>query len=210
VTASTSPGTGTPGASAVVPGGLVGQPVGRAEVRLRAAGFIVIRRVGVPASAPVGTVTKVNPPSGARVDTSRTITLRVSLGAGRATVPDVLNQTEAEARRRVSAAGLSATTSIDTGPTSVGPGLVEAVAPGVGASVAPGSAVTLTVVSRRVAVPDVVALACNTAADELRRFGLTADAMGTQQLNGKVASQNPQAGAVADRGTAVRIVCLLR
>lgn len=116
-----------------------------------------------------------------------------------ATITDVIGRTELDARGTLTTFGLVVTVRTQTGPSSVGPGRVEAVDPPVGTRVAPRSPVTITVVSTQISVPDVVGQPRASAESTLRGYGL--DVIVRQrpaagQAAGTVIAQSPEAGTV--------------
>jgi serine/threonine-protein kinase len=111
--------------------------------QLGQAGFAV-RTVTEPSSSvSKGNVTRTDPPAGTIAAGGSTVRMFVSSGSPSVSVPNVIGQTEAEARSALSAKGLSASTITQVDPANEGK--VIAQTPSGGASVNPGSNVTLTI-----------------------------------------------------------------
>jgi serine/threonine-protein kinase len=111
--------------------------------QLGQAGFAV-RTVSEPSSSvSTGKVTRTDPPAGTIAARGSTVRMFVSTGNPSVSVPNVIGQTEAEARSALSAKGLSASTITQVDPANEGK--VIAQTPSGGAQVNPGSNVTLTI-----------------------------------------------------------------
>jgi len=143
VTIKVSTGDGLPAVPDVT-----GLPVAEAVARLTAAGFKTKNIDENSPTVPTGTVTRTDPPAGAKLakgDT--TVTVYVSRGAptttvGKVAVPSVIGLDQAAAQARLSSAGLSAQVQTTPGGT---PGRVKAQSPGAATRVDAGSTVTITV-----------------------------------------------------------------
>ncbi len=111
--------------------------------QLGQAGFAV-RTVSEPSSSvSKGNVTRTDPPAGTLAARGSTVRMFVSTGNPSVSVPNVIGQTEAEARSALSAKGLSASTITQIDPANEGK--VIAQTPSGGSPVNPGSNVTLTI-----------------------------------------------------------------
>jgi serine/threonine-protein kinase len=111
--------------------------------QLGQAGFAV-RTVSEPSSSvSKGNVTRTDPPAGTLAARGSTVRMFVSTGNPSVSVPNVIGQTEAEARSALSAKGLSASTITQVDPANEGK--VIAQTPSGGSPVNPGSNVTLTI-----------------------------------------------------------------
>ncbi|MDT3443680.1 PASTA domain-containing protein [Pseudofrankia sp. BMG5.37] len=185
---------------------VVGQPADQAQTTVRAAGFTDIALDYAASSAAAGMVTATDPPAGGSTAKNATVTLTVSTGPGHTTVNDVAGRPEAEARAALEAAGLVVTVRYDTGPSGVGPGLVETVDPVSGSQVALHSKVTITVVSTQVTVPYTVNSQRAQAEKTLNSYGL--DVVVVRQTSdqpvGTVLAQTPESGTVR-RGSSVTL-----
>ncbi|CAI7980807.1 Non-specific serine/threonine protein kinase [Frankia sp. Hr75.2] len=215
-----SPGTATatgpgPGGTAgeVMPPGepveipdVVGRPVAEAEEALRTAGLTNIIRTTRLDDRPAGSVIGMHPAAGSEVSRDAAIELDVSDGPGHTTVPDLVGRSEVDARSGLYSAGLVMVIQENSGPSTVGPGLVERTVPAGGTQVAYDTTVTITIVSRQVAVPDVVGQSAATATATLRDYGfdVVEERGAGSQPAGVVIAQLPRAGLVT-RGATVTI-----
>jgi beta-lactam-binding protein with PASTA domain len=129
-------------------------------------------------------------------------------------VPNVVGQTQADAKATLEAAGLKVGEVTEKESTSVAPGVVSKQSPDAGSNVDGGSAVTLEVGAApqvpQVKVPKVTGLTESDAAIELARVGL---AVGDVQYvsdpvvaAGHVKSQDPAQGASLPAGSKVALV----
>ncbi|MFW3171534.1 Stk1 family PASTA domain-containing Ser/Thr kinase [Geodermatophilus sp. CPCC 206100] len=125
---------------------VAGQQQDAATGTLRDAGFTNTGVEEVDSDQPVGTVIGTDPGAGSQAAAGDRITLRVSSGPAPVAVPDVVGDSEQEARAALQAAGftnVSVTTAPAPDPADVG--VVTAVDPGVGTEVPTTQAITLTV-----------------------------------------------------------------
>ncbi len=192
----------------VVPN-VVGGDLATAQAALQRAGFSV-DTVAKTSALPKGQVLGQDPEPGAKADEGSVVTLTVSDGPGTATVPGVEGQSEADAERRLKAAGFKVRVrerSSDTVPK----GEVIETQPGENTQAERGSTVILVVSAgpKKVAVPNVVGATEDSARSTLTGAGFTVTV--TQQEDAKatpgtVLSQSPASGAQADKGSSVTIV----
>jgi serine/threonine-protein kinase len=145
---------------------------------------------------PAGTVLAQDPAPG-DIPAGATVTITISVGKGKVTVPNVLNLDQAVASNQLGAAGLVAKVAPEASPT-VPTGAVVRTDPPVGTEVDKGSAVTLVVSSgpAPVEVPKLVGLTESAARDKLQELGLKASVTTTDVPNG-----SEQAGKVILQGT---------
>lgn len=188
---------------------VVGSDLATAQARLQSEGFSV-DTVARTSDRPVREVLGQDPEPGARADEGSVVTLTISDGPGRATVPDVEGQSEREATRRLEDAGFEVR-SRDRSSGSVRRGDVIGTQPGAGSQVERGSTIVLLVSSgpRRAAVPDVVGQTEQAARAALTGAGFTVTAEQREDEDaepGTVLSQSPSGGEQADEGSAVTIV----
>ncbi|MBL7501831.1 PASTA domain-containing protein [Frankia sp. CN7] len=185
---------------------VVGRPADDAQAAVRAAGFTDVALTYATSSETAGTVTATDPPAGRSTAKNTTVTLTVSTGPGKTAVADVVGQPEADARAALEKAGLVVETVSDTGPTTVGPGLVRSVDPVPGTELTVNSKVTITVVSLQVSVPNTVGGQRAQAERTLKSYGLVVSVrqQASSQPAGTVLAQNPPSGMVR-RGTTVTI-----
>lgn len=198
---------------------VVGQREAAAVSALRAQGFQV-QTTNVVSTKPSGTVITQNPQAGARVGHGSTVTIRVSRGP--VTVPDTVGQSRADAVAAVSGAGLKP--KVFTVPSSQQKGQVVAQKPLGGKRVAGGSTVRLNVSSgstaaappppppppskpATVTVPDVTGRQQDIAQKQLNAAGLKAGVVyvASDEPQGTVVSQAPEAGTTQKRGTRIQL-----
>jgi eukaryotic-like serine/threonine-protein kinase len=127
----------------------------QAEAKLRAAGFTPVVSL-VTNAAPKGKVYDQSPQPGEQFPANTKVAITVSSGPGEATVPDVTGYNVDSAKTAIAAVGLTVSKVQTKDDPSVDKGLVIETVPKAGDSVPAGSAVTLTVASGKVKVPDVV------------------------------------------------------
>ncbi|MFI7008090.1 Stk1 family PASTA domain-containing Ser/Thr kinase [Streptomyces sp. NPDC050145] len=127
-------------------------------------------------------------------------------------VPALLTKTEAQAEKRLDAAGLRAGTTRYAYSGTYERGTVMATDPGSGAQIRDDGTVTLTVSKgpKTVKVPDLKGTSLPTAKSDLKHRGLS-PGMVTEQFSeeipkGSVISTDPAAGLTRDSGTAVALV----
>jgi serine/threonine-protein kinase len=188
---------------------VVGSDLATAQSRLQSEGFSV-DTVARTSDRPQREVLGQDPEPGARADEGSVVTLTVSDGPGRATVPDVEGQGEREAKRRLEDAGFEVRSRERTSD-SVPRGDVIGTQPGAGSQVERGSTLVLLVSSgpQRAAVPNVVGQTQESASSALTAAGfeVTVEQREDEDARpGTVLSQSPAAGEQADRGAAVTIV----
>ncbi|MGJ5896214.1 Stk1 family PASTA domain-containing Ser/Thr kinase [Streptomyces niveiscabiei] len=157
-----------------------------------------------------GTVISTDPAPGARIRKNDSVTLTVSDGPQTVRVPDVTGLTQAEASKRLTAAGLEPGVVTSEFNDSVAKGTVIRTTPAVGTSRRAGSAVAL-VVSKgaSVEIPDVTGQDLDAATTALEGAGLKVEISSTQvnsELDkGKVAQQSPGADGEAAEGDTVTL-----
>lgn len=133
----------------------------------------------------------------------------VTLGAGEATVPNVVGLTQEKASAALKEAGLSMAT-VQSTPSDVPEGQVTSQAPEAGAKVKSGSQVTLTVSAgiETPAVPDVAGKTETAATKTLSKAGFNVKVVQAASATvpaGKVIRQEPTAGVKANKGSTVAI-----
>jgi beta-lactam-binding protein with PASTA domain/tRNA A-37 threonylcarbamoyl transferase component Bud32 len=205
ITVSTGPG------EASVPD-VQGLTRANAESQLRAAGFT--SRVAQVFSADVrkGRVIDTSPPQGSLIERGSSVTLRLSRGPEQAAVPDVVGETEENARSAIEAAGLRVGEVTDKETVDKDPGTVLEQSPASGNTVAKGSAVTLTVAKAPpdVTVPDVVDQTEDEARKMLEAAGFEVrvrdETVTVPTDDGIVLDQSPAGLEKRPKGSRVRIV----
>jgi beta-lactam-binding protein with PASTA domain len=155
-----------------------------------------------------GNVIRTDPGPGTAIERGSRVTLIVSSGAKKVTVPDVTGQDQTDAVRQLRGAGLSVVVRERDSSEPVDTVLEQA--PDTDKTVDEGSTVTLFVSNGRLEeVPDVVGLSQGEAESELRSAGFRADVR-TKQVDspdrdGTVLSQTPSGGRERTRGATVSI-----
>jgi PASTA domain len=193
-------------ATAVVPY-LRGQNVAEAGPLLKDAGLRVdALRQSPDDNVPAATILGSQPAAEARVDIGTAVTVFVSSGPPRCTVPDVINQPVETATQTINGtcavAGLSPTEPSETVPKNA----VIRTVPGAGASVTKRSVVRLVVSRGGVRVPNVVGQSRTDADNAIANAGLVVDTAhtthGTEQ---RVVATNPAAGVLVAPGSNVAL-----
>ncbi|MBX5469642.1 MAG: PASTA domain-containing protein, partial [Thermoleophilaceae bacterium] len=186
---------------------VTGETIEQASADLARAGFeLRTRRTTSEQSA--GIVIAQDPEAGAKVDKGSTVTLVVSSGPGKRTVPDVRFLTEAQATRRLSRLGFLVEAH-ERHSSTVEKGIVIATDPLNGTRQPVGTRVQLFVSSgpRQVKVPDVTGLDVDSAKTALsdKRFTYTTNEVTSDEPKGRVVSQLPAAGTKVDEGSRVTL-----
>ncbi len=162
-------------------------------------------------TAPAGQIMKQTPAAKTTLKKDATIDVTVSLGPKKVSVPDVTDQSQADAVSQITAAGLSDTIQ-NINDDSVKKGYVVKTDPTAGTSVNSGSSVTIYVSSgpSEVTVPNVVGKSQTDATSALQAAGLTLGNVTTQTsttvASGYVISQSRTVGASVSTGSSVDIV----
>jgi serine/threonine-protein kinase len=182
----------------------------QARRKLEAAGFKVMISREASDAIPTGQVTRTAPPAGTQIDKGSTVTLFVSSGPQKVTVPSVVGQSQDSASAELANVGLKVST-VSQDSTTETPGNVLSQSPAGGSLVGRGATVTITVARQpqQVTVPNTVGQSQSNALTALADAGLTPIVGGTQPVtnpsdDGKVVAQNPGGGKVK-RGTRVTI-----
>jgi len=203
---------------------VVGQLATAATAELRAQG-LAVGTSSVASSKPRGTVLSQTPAAGAKVAKGSTVVIRVSRGM--VSVPDVVGQTRGTAVPAIRAAGL--VPQAFTVPSAQSKGTVVSQSPKAGKRVPGGSKVRLNISSGQtsggvpppppppppppgtkpatVTVPDVTGRAQEAAQRQLNSAGLKAGVVyvPSDQPEGAVVSQSPEAGTTQKRGTRIQL-----
>jgi eukaryotic-like serine/threonine-protein kinase len=183
----------------------------RARQRLRAAGFRVRERRESDEEVTEGRVIRTLPPIGSEVAVGSTVTIVLSTGPERVTVPTVVGDDVEDARDQLGAAGLTADVSREE-TDSADPGIVLRQDPGGGAQAEAGSTVRIVIAEEPddVEVPDVVGRDESEAVGALSSAGLEVAVDETSvdrpSQDGVVQSQSPGGGQRLERGQRVTIV----
>ena len=164
---------------------------------------VAAARRGAFASGAVGAVVSTDPAAGTRLRPDATVALVVSKGVELLAVPDVTGQTQAEAEKAISAAGLQARATQVFSDT-VASGRVISQDPKAGRAPR-GSTIELQVSKGPdlVTVPDLRGRSGPQAAAALRAAGLKGRAIDLPDGQGSVVTQSPRAGSPVRRGSTV-------
>jgi serine/threonine-protein kinase len=162
--------------------------------------------VSEPNEAAEGTVFRQNPAAGSDADEGSEVQILVSTGPADVSIPNAVGVTETEARDRLAAAGLQASTvKVFASEPS---GQVIAQSPAAGTSAAKGSTVRLNVSKgpASVTVPSVVGSLAADAEDRIVAAGLKPNTVRvpSAEAPGTVVAQNPTGGQV-QAGSTVRL-----
>jgi eukaryotic-like serine/threonine-protein kinase len=182
----------------------------QAQSALQKAGFKVGQEFENHATVGEGLVIRTDPPAGESARKGSTVTLVLSQGPVKVTVPNVRGKPYAEAESTLKGLGLLVTR-VDAFHNSVAKDLVIDQDKDPDTIVAQGKTVTLTVSKgkERVTVPDVRNKPEAEAMQMISAAGLTATvqrAFNETVPSGVVISQSPEPNAKADKGTAITIV----
>jgi beta-lactam-binding protein with PASTA domain len=201
ITVSTGPG------EAPVPT-VAGLPRKEAEAELRDAGFEPRVEKAFSDTVPKGRVIETTPPGGTTIDRGSTVILQVSRGREQAEVPDVVGQSEANARSEIEGAGLRVGKVTEKASEEESGTVIEQT-PAAGESVDRGEAVDL-VVARGVPVPDVVDSTEEEATATLEDAGFEVrvreQTVTDPAQDGVVLEQSPAADEERRQGSRVTIV----
>ena len=186
---------------------VVGQTLQQASQRIDRAGLgVEVKRRAD--QAPRDFVFEQSPNPGQKVEQDSVVTLFVSNGPTTVKVPDVVGQTEDDARRRVRQADLRIATERESS-TKIPEGTVIRTDPGPGRLIERNSSVTLFVSSGpgEVVVPNVVGEDQESAVTSLRAEGLSpiVRERSSSEPVDNVVAQTPVAGQRVDEGSTVTI-----
>jgi beta-lactam-binding protein with PASTA domain/tRNA A-37 threonylcarbamoyl transferase component Bud32 len=183
-----------------------------AEDQLRTAGFEPKVEQVFSADVRKGRVIDTSPPQGSLIERGSSVTLRISRGPEQAAVPDVVGETEDNARNAIESAGLRVGEVTEKETVDKDPGTVLEQSPASGKTVAKGSAVKLTVAKAPpdVTVPDVVDQTEDDARRMLEDAGFEVrvreETVTAPADDGIVLDQSPGGLEKRPKGSRVRIV----
>ena len=188
---------------------VVGEALEDAQATLEKAGFDVATEE-VDSDRESGTVVRQAPKAGSMAGSGDTITLYVSKGVTKVSVPSVTGSSLSTARTRITDAGLTVgSVTEDDGSSGQSPGTVVGQDPSGGASVAKGTAVNLVIAAQSgSSVPDVTGSDQSTARNKLESLGfnVTSSSAESTQPEGTVIDQDPQPGSTVPAGSTVTII----
>jgi eukaryotic-like serine/threonine-protein kinase len=156
-----------------------------------------------------GEVYNSSPSGGSSVNKGQTVTLDVSTGAKKVTIPsDIVGESYQTAYSQLSGLGLSVTSTTNNSSTQPANTVLSS-NPRVGSAVNPGSSVVLTISGGGVKVPDVTSLTTNSASALLKSYNfkvsVETEAGPSGTTPGVVWSQNPGSGVTEPSGYTVII-----
>ncbi|MFJ4523758.1 Stk1 family PASTA domain-containing Ser/Thr kinase [Streptomyces sp. NPDC088810] len=160
---------------------------------------------------PKGNVCSQDPTAGTQVNRNDTISLVVSTGAPKVTVPSVIGLSLDDAKAKLESDDYKFTVKTETRISTEIPNTVLDQDPIGGKQRQKGSDITLIIAKaeEKVTVPDVTGKSCDEAKAEIQAKGLAPTCNDTPtsdpQQNGKVLSTNPSAGQQVSKNTAVAI-----
>jgi serine/threonine-protein kinase len=184
----------------------IGETQAQAEQQIQAAGLHSVVNKVPNAKVAKGKVFKQDPSAGTKIDKGGTVTLTVSKGPPKVTVPDVKGEQWTTAQQALVNAGLQPQKFSVPGNKA---GQVTATDPAAGESVPKGSTVRVNVMSGPVtaSVPSVVGLSLQQAISRLNAAGFHANPSyqdSTAPAN-QVISQSPAPGTSATKGSSVTV-----
>ncbi len=177
-----------------------------AETRIHDANLKVLTAQGA-SDRPQGVVFKQTPGSGTQLDEGQTVTITISNGPARSSVPDVRGQEENAAVNQLT--GLGFKTTVKRAASTKKKGIVLSQAPAPGVTAEKGATITLVVSNgeKPVVVPSVVGLDQNAAVQKLTAANLVPQIQNASSTRpkGTVFGQKPPAGTEVDKGAKVTI-----
>ena len=197
------------GSSYAVPS-VVGEPLAKAQQDIVNAHLIPRVTRAPSTTVPKNDVISTSPSAGTQVAKNSTVTLLVSTGAGKVTVPSVLGLSATAATTQLESAGLLVNARNDPNSTAQA-GTVIRQNPQGGAQVAKGSTVTIVVSGGGTKVPGVVGLSQADATTQLRNDGFLVTAVPCSSSDsagfsaGTVCKTSPGAGTSVPPNSTVTI-----
>jgi serine/threonine-protein kinase len=183
-----------------------GQPVARAKQQITAAHLVADVQHGTSTRYKPGIVYDQHPAAGSHVDKGGTVTLFVSTGPPKVSVPDVKGLQWTQAQQRLVNAKLRPEEHFVGGNTQ---GQVTATDPPAGKSVPEGTTVRVNVMKGpgTASVPNVVGQTASAATTALRNLGFNPNPryQDSDAPQGQVIQQNPTPGSTEPKGTSVTI-----
>ncbi|WP_075004028.1 Stk1 family PASTA domain-containing Ser/Thr kinase [Streptacidiphilus jiangxiensis] len=180
--------------------GVLGEPQQTAMQTLQHAGFTVQVTQDFSATVPKGSVIGTDPGPGAHVRKDATVTVDVSKGAQRPTVPTLAGKSVDDAIKALQQAGLAVGSRQQQGDATIPAGSVVGTDPAAGTQVAANTPVNLIISSgpQPVDLPDVTGESIDQATSDLQQAGfqvrIAPDQVFSDQDAGTVASMSPPAG----------------
>ena len=185
---------------------VTGATLEQALGRLQEEGFqVAVERAN--SQAPEGTVFEQDPAAGEDAEEGSTVTVSVSEGPATASVPDVVGQSEGDARAALDSAGFKVNAVQVFSQQSEGTVVAQNPTGGQDAQVGTTVRVNVSKGSGTTSVPSVTGLSEDDAKQQLSDAGLQANVVEvpSQQESGTVVAQRPAAGSEVKQGSIVRI-----
>jgi serine/threonine-protein kinase len=184
----------------------VGLPQTQAEQQIHAAGLVPAVNKHSNDNVAQGKVYKQDPSPGSKVDKDGTVTIWVSTGPPKVTMPDVKGEQWTQAQQTLVNLGLKPQKFNVGGKTA---GQVQATDPSAGTKVPKGSTVRVNVSTgpKIATVPSVVGLSIQDATARLNQAGFNANPkfVDSTAPQGQVISQTPSPGSSEPEGTSVTL-----
>ena len=185
---------------------VTGLPQQQAERRIHDRGLKVLTE-NRASQKPVGIVVAQRPGGGTQVGKNDPVTLAISSGPARGTVPDVSGQPLASARTQLQAAGFKST--VKRAFSARPKGVVVSQSPAAGVTAQKGVPITLTVSKGKqlVTAPALVGLRENLALRQITKAGLVANVKRVTSAKpaGTVIAQKPPAAKRVPKGSTVQL-----
>jgi serine/threonine-protein kinase len=183
---------------------VVGLPLGQAEDAITKAGLVFTRGPdATDENIAKGSVKSVNPAENASVAKGSSVTLTVSAGSAKGSIPDVTNRSQDDATKALTDQGFTVGTITTADNRDVKQGYVISSDPPVGPA-PKGTAVNLVISTGKVTVQNVIGKSIVDARSILKgQLGLTVVEQGvsSDKPAGTVVDQNPASGSVAQKST---------
>ena len=197
------------GGDAVIVPAVLGFPFEEAAQRIKDAGLDpALGESRLSGEAPKSTVLSQAPVAGSRVQRGVTVTMDVSAGQERSTIPNLTGRTRAAAAEALRDAGLQLG-QVTESPSDQARGTVLATRPATGQVVPSGTSVDLVLSAgpAELTMPDIVGNELTAARSTLEQLGLTVGEVQYDSTSasppGHVVQQQPAAGATIAPGAAV-------
>ncbi|MFH0916594.1 MAG: Stk1 family PASTA domain-containing Ser/Thr kinase [bacterium] len=200
---------GSAGADLAVVPGVIGLSEAEAKTKIEAEGFKFKNEGDQPsADAAVGNVVRQDPEEGTKLAKGEPVSIWLSSGKGKVTVPDVVGKTQVGAAQELGALGFVVVPKEETNKDQP-VGTVLRQNPEAGREVDAGATVTIVVVapSNTVAVPRLITLNQDAAVALIEGMKLVAkvELVDSTLTGGTVVDQNPKEGEDAEPGSTVTI-----
>lgn len=193
---------------------VTGKSESEAQSKLEDLGLVVESKASYSSSVDKGKVISTDPKAGKVLKEGDTVTMTISLGAEKVSVPNLIGKSEADAQSALSSAGLTGSVSTSHSD-SIAEGLVISQGTEAGKKVTAGTSVSFVVSlgKEKVSVPYLIALSKEDAQNALYDVGLDVGSVSEEYSEtveaGLVISQVTSAGTEVEKGTAVSFVISL-